>query len=132
MKKLFLAFLLVTILVISGCEGMFPFLSPLDPPSWIQGSWEMTVGDTLISSLEFSSDNVIWQSPSIGFNFKQLAQQSGVNVTDNNLTSTSYRITMSGSGTTETLTFLLVSSDTLNMTLNSGGVILNLDGFEKQ
>jgi hypothetical protein len=80
----------------------------------------------------FSSDNVVWVSSAIGFNFKQLEQQSGINITDRNLTATSYQITMSGSGETETLTFVLVSSDTLNMTLNSSGVIINVDGFVKQ
>ncbi len=132
MKKIFLALLLVVVLCISGCEGMLPFSSPLDPPTWIQGTWEMVVGDTLISSLVFSSDNVVWNSASIGFNFKQLAQQSGINITDRNVTSTSYQMTMSGSGTTETFTFVLVSSDTLNMSLNTGGVIIDLDGFVKQ
>ena len=132
MKKLLLTCLLVAVLVLSGCEGMLPFSSPLDPPSWTQGTWELEVGDTLISSLVFSSDNVVWVSSAIGFNFKQLAQQSGINITDRNLTATSYQITMSGSGETETLTFVLVSSATLNMTLNSSGVIVNVDGFVKQ
>ena len=75
----------------------------------------------------------IWVSSSIRFILKQMAQQSGVNVTtDKNLISTSYQMTISGFGITKTLTFALVSSDTLNMTLNPGGVILDLDGFVKQ
>lgn len=129
MKKSLLVFLVLMIALI-GCS-LDMGVSPLSPPDWTTGTWNLMSGDTIISSLTFSSDNVIWNSSGLGFDFKALDRQQGVSISDSEGTSTQYQFTMENSGQVQTYTFTLVSPNTLNMSINTSGIIQNLNGFVK-
>ena len=69
---------------------------------------------------------------SIGFNIKEMSGIPGVTLSDSEVSSSVYKIAMSGDGVVQTYTFTKTSSDTLNFSLSTSGMIQNLDGFEKR
>jgi hypothetical protein len=92
--SLLLAVLLV--LVFEGCQ----LLSPLQPPSWIIGTWA-DVG--LNTDWTFTSDNAVWSTGTTTFDFKQM-RSTGVQVSDTE-TSTTYTVSMGSGGVSQNYTF---------------------------
>lgn len=135
MKKGFLVLIamMALIFVLVGCDASIPGnTESLSPPSWTIGTWDLEAGGALISSFTFSSDNVVWTSTSIGFNLKEMSGISGVTLSDENVSASVYKITMTGDGETVTYTFTKTAPTTLTFTLNTSGIIQTLPGFEKR
>lgn len=141
MRKGFLALftMMALIFVLVGCDTGIPGIEnipgnteSLSPPSWTIGTWDLEAGDTLISSLTFSSDNVVWTATSMGFDLKEMSGTSGVALSDENVSTSVYKITMTGEGVTQTYTFTKTGATTLTFTLSTNGVATILSGFEKR
>lgn len=133
------AFIVITLVLLAlfmtGCDLAGGGLSArLSPPSWIQGTWEIEINGTLIASLEFSSDNIIFQNhpAGIGLNFKELGNNKGVTITDNTVSDTVYKMTMKGSGENLIYTFTKKSDTVLDMNQNTHGVSVELKDFIKK
>lgn len=137
MRKGFLALftMMALIFVLVGCDTGIPGnTESLSPPSWTIGTWDLEDEDILISSLTFSSDNVVWTATSMGFGFdlKEMSGTSGVALSDENVSTSVYKITMTGEGVTQTYTFTKTGATTLTFTLSTNGVASTLSGFEKR
>ena len=98
-KSFFLLSLLLAIPLVVGIAGC-QLLSPLQPPSWIIGTWA-DVG--LNTSWTFTSDNAAWTTGPTTFNFKQM-KSSGVQVSDAE-TATTYTVSMGSGGVSQNYTF---------------------------
>ncbi len=125
----------VLALFMAGCDLAGGGLSArLSPPSWSHGLWEYKAGDTTLSTLTFSSDNVIlqYQQSGTGFDFKALGKLQGMNITDSVVSDTVYELTLKGDGTTQIFTFTKKSATTLDMQLNTNGIIQSLDNYIKK
>jgi hypothetical protein len=94
----FLSFLLVILLVagMAGCQ----LLSPLQPPSWIIGTW---ADAGLVTNWTFTSDNAVWTTGSTTFDFRQM-RSTGVQVSDTE-TATTYTVSMGSGGVSQNYTF---------------------------
>lgn len=123
------------ILLVTGCDlvGGGPS-ARLSPPSWIQGTWEIVVESILIASLEFSSDNIIFLNhpAGLGLNFKDLGTNKGVQITDETVSDTVYKMTMKSSGESLIYTFTKQSDTVLDMHQNANGVLAELKDFIKK
>ncbi len=127
--------LVVLALFMAGCDLAGGQAARISPPSWIRGTWELKVGSTLISSLTFSSDNVVFQvheGGGLGFNFKDLGRNPGVSITDNTVSDTVYKLTMVAEGTKQVHTFTKRSDTVLDMHQDTNGIIITLDDFVKK
>ena len=116
-------------MLLAGCSDDIPGPGgnrSLSPPTWAIGSWEIRAGGEVISTLVFSSDNVIWTSSSIGLNFKDMIA-SGAPIVQTTSNSSTYSFYLTDGDLTQTYTYTKTSSTTLRFTLNTGGVIQNLD-----
>ena len=92
--SLFLAILLV--IDIAGCQ----LESPLQPPSWIIGTWA-DVG--INTSWTFTSDNAVWTTGTTTFNFKEM-RSFGMQISDAE-TATTYTVFMGSGGVYNNYTF---------------------------
>lgn len=127
---------LVLLLAFVGCEesisGVGGVRESISPASWTIGTWDLKAGDDIISSLVFTTDNLIWTAPSVGFNLKEMSGLPGVTLSDSEVSSTVYRITMSGDGLVQTYNFTKTSSDILTFSLITSGITQPLEGFKKR
>jgi len=111
---------LITAIIFLSCDG----LSPLAPPEWIIGSWS---DEFYIINWAFTSDNAVFSTSGTSIDFKEMAKQKDVDVTDNPTTS-SYTITQSVGGV-ETSTYKFtykfekLTNTTLNFSMTVSGVV---------
>lgn len=134
MKRVFLVLAILASLSLFSCTADITppgNSSPLSPSAWTIGTWIIRVDSNTISTLVFSNDNVVWTTTSVGFDFKQVSKTSGVTVSQLSSSDTAYSFSMESGGTTQTYTFTKTSGTTLRLTLNTGGIIQNLD-YTKQ
>ncbi len=85
------------IIALGGCQQV----SPLQPPSWIIGTWADVALNT---SWTFTSDNAIWTTSTSTFSFKQMSS-IGMQVSDAE-TATTYTVSMGSGGITQNYTFI--------------------------
>jgi uncharacterized protein YjdB len=77
--------------------------SPLDPPTWIHGTWSDAAA---ITTWVFTTDDVLWTTGTTTLDFREMQSRS-LRVSDSE-TSTTYTVSMSGGGVTETYRFVKV------------------------
>jgi hypothetical protein len=131
-KKTYFVLLIVLIMIpFIGCDDSVSTMSPIDPPSWIIGTWSNSVTNPLIT-FQFTSDNVINTNSSLTVNFKELCNSIGDSVSQTS-TDTEYTITLSspsdGSGTYH---FVKTSSSTLNYSISTSGITVGPVELYKQ
>ena len=98
--------------------------SPLTPPDWAMGSWS---DDYDILTWEFASDNVLYHSESLDMDYKALALNPGVEITDE-IGDDSYSFTYKTETTSTEYGFEFVDDTTMNYSLNGGtAVVLHKD-----
>lgn len=98
MKKTLFSLVVVLILLLGfmGCTDS-PKLTLLSPPSEMHGIWEKKSGETVMSSLEITSNNIIMKNrpdfsePYDVFNF---AETEGMTIIDYKVSPTVYQILM--------------------------------------
>ncbi len=120
--------LVMLVFFIAGCDlaGGGPS-AKLSPPSWIRGAWKREEHGLFLSSLVFSSDNVIWQTHTpggLGFDFKGMGENEGISITEDVVSDTVYRITVRYSESargTQVFTFTKKSAGLIYMRIVTGG-----------
>lgn len=135
MRRYFLVMVVVLSLLLFGCSSDIPgYQSPsggedniLSPPSWTIGSWFVRIDGNIISSLTFSSDNVIFSSSGVGIDYKQLSQMDDNSVAQLSSSDSFYSFSVSTNEVTQTLSFSKTSDSSLRFSLNTGGIIQNLN-----
>jgi hypothetical protein len=107
-----LAFSAICAAIVLGALGCNP-ISPLSPPSWINGTWADQTG---AMSWQFTADNVIQTSGgSVSIDYRKM-YTSGL--TDSS-TTTSYTFSISASGVTISYRFDKVNATTINYVLST-------------
>ena len=98
--------------------------SPVNPPSWLEGTW----GDDYdIFTWQFTSDNAIYHSDDLDMDYKALALEPGVEITED-VQDDSYSFTYSRDSYSTEYTFEVVDDTTINYSIDdSTPVVLHKD-----
>jgi hypothetical protein len=114
MKKLALSAICAAIVL--GALGCNP-ISPLSPPSWINGTWADQTG---AMSWQFTADDVIYTSGgSVSIDYRKM-YTSGLS---DSSTTTSYTFRISASGVTISYRFDKVDATTINYVLSTVAIL---------
>ncbi len=118
MKNKYLLIIIMALLVIvllGGCD-LFGFGSKLAPPDWIIGTWR---DEYNLYTWVFTTDNAVYTVISLSIDFKEIAKEKDVNVTDESTAST-YKLTLEESGVGVNYEFVKSTSTTLDYFVFAG------------
>ena len=98
---------------IGACEEATPAAASsnvLSPPIWMHGSWTTQGADTAHSTypaeLEVDKNNIRVIGPRAGVDFAGFATRAGVSMTDKQVSTTHYRVSITVDGSTESNDFV--------------------------
>ena len=115
-----------------SCESEVDSNTTLNPPNWTIGTQNLEDEDTVYSSLVFSSDNVVWTALGSGYNLKDMIGASEVAFSEEEVSSSIYKITMTRDDETLIFSFTKNADTTLTFTISDNGVFRDIPGFIKQ
>lgn len=98
--------------------------STFNPPTWVIGSWS---DDYDILTWEFTADNVVYHSDNLDMDYKALALEPGVEITED-VQDEAYSFTYKRETTSTDYSFEFVNDTTINYSIdNSTPVVLHKD-----
>ena len=136
-KKTFISLTIVLVMLatlVAGCDlSMMGGIKNLSTPSWTHGKWEIRVDGETISSLIFSKDNIILniEATGIGLDFKEFGTSSGVKMSEEVVSNSIYKVTMTDNNQSIEYKFSKTSDTTLDMEANTNGLIQILYDYTK-